>query len=55
MPVMNGIEATKWINEWKKGVKGSIIVVGVTAFATLEMDKCIEAGMQYVYSKPLRI
>ena len=56
MPVMNGIEATKWIREWKKRVRGQIIVVGVTAFATtLEKDKCVEAGMQYVYSKPLTI
>jgi len=33
MPNMNGIEATKWIMNYRKMVAVQIIVVGVTAFA----------------------
>lgn len=54
MPNMNGIEATKWIMNYRKMVAVQIIVVGVTAFAnTPEQQKCYEVGMHYLYSKPM--
>ena len=53
MPEMDGLEATRIIRErWGNKPK----IIAVTAYALRgEMEKCLEAGMDYYISKPIRI
>ena len=54
MPEMDGLEATKLIRQLP-GPLGRIPIVGVTANAFREdHERCIEAGMQSVVTKPFR-
>jgi CheY-like chemotaxis protein len=53
MPEMDGLEATRIIRErWGNKPK----IIAVTAYALRgDMEKCLEAGMDYYISKPIRI
>jgi PAS domain S-box-containing protein len=54
MPEMDGLEATKLIRQLPEPL-GRIPIVGVTANAFREdHERCIEAGMQSVVTKPFR-
>ena len=54
MPEMDGLEATKLIRQLP-GPLGKIPIVGVTANAFREdHERCIQAGMQSVVTKPFR-
>jgi signal transduction histidine kinase/DNA-binding NarL/FixJ family response regulator len=54
MPEMDGLEATKLIRQLP-GPLGQIPIVGVTANAFREdHERCLEAGMQAVVTKPFR-
>jgi len=53
MPVMDGIEATRRIREIE-GPASKLPIIGLTAAATrLEIETCIEAGMNDVVTKPI--
>jgi len=55
MPEMNGIEATKIIREKEKEFKTHIPIIAMTAFAMKgDKEKCIDAGMDYYISKPIK-
>ncbi|VVB63429.1 Methanogenesis regulatory histidine kinase FilI [uncultured archaeon] len=53
MPEMDGLEATRMIRQrWGNKPK----IIAVTAYALRgDMKKCLEAGMDYYISKPIRI
>jgi signal transduction histidine kinase/DNA-binding response OmpR family regulator len=53
MPEMDGLEATRIIRQrWGNKTK----IIAVTAYALRgDMKKCLEAGMDYYISKPIRI
>lgn len=52
MPIVNGIEAANII---KKELQISVPIIGLTANIDANVyDKCIDAGMVSVYTKPLR-
>jgi PAS domain S-box-containing protein len=56
MPEMNGLEATRQIRKIESGGEKHTIIVGLTAHARSEIkDECLEAGMDRVLTKPLRI
>ncbi|MBT3533457.1 MAG: response regulator [Rhodospirillaceae bacterium] len=53
MPLMDGIEATRRIRAMDS-LAGTLPIIGLTAAATrLEIDACIEAGMNDVVTKPI--
>ena len=54
MPVMNGFEASKKINEMvSKNQIPDVVIIALTAnIATIEEDDCLDAGMKYFLSKP---
>ena len=53
MPVMGGVEATREIRKMQ-GTVATIPVIGVTAAVTeLEIQTCLDAGMDEVVSKPI--
>lgn len=57
MPVMDGITATTLIRRLEKDSNGEqrrVPIIGMTAHATnMDMEKCIEAGMDAYIAKPL--
>ncbi|MFT6420892.1 MAG: diguanylate cyclase (GGDEF)-like protein [Porticoccus sp.] len=58
MPVMNGYDATRQIRMYEGGHDNSsgIPIIAMTANNTqLEVDRCMDAGMDDFLSKPLRI
>ncbi len=53
MPVMDGIEATRFIRQMADPV-GSVPIIAVTAAVTQrEIETCLEVGMNAVVSKPI--
>jgi PAS domain S-box-containing protein len=54
MPVMNGIEATEKIRKYEKNQDDHSIIIALTAGALKsEKEKCLKAGMNDFYTKPL--
>lgn len=55
MPVVNGLEATKYIRKKMKGNKKNIPIIALTA-SVLKSDtnKCIDVGMNAIVPKPFR-
>ena len=54
MPVMNGVEATRRIRAMAEPL-ASIPILGITAVAMqVELDACIEAGMNEALAKPVK-
>ena len=55
MPVLDGVESTKEIRKMiQRGEIKDIPVIGCTAFtAKNEVLKCLEAGMNDIFFKPL--
>jgi hypothetical protein len=51
MPLMDGFEATRQIRGWE-GQDNHLAVVGLTAVLDSEFQKCIQAGMDGIISKP---
>jgi CheY-like chemotaxis protein len=50
MPEMNGFEATEHI---RKTMNSTIPIIALTADVTVDVEKCIAAGMNDYISKPL--
>ncbi len=57
MPIMNGLDATRMIRQYEsKNKRKTIPILAVTAHASEGWsEKCIEAGMQGLLSKPFRV
>ena len=56
MPVMDGLTATKAIRELNQSDAGTIPIIAMTANAFAEdAQKCLEAGMNAHFAKPLDI
>lgn len=56
MPLMDGIEATKYIRSKSVGINPLIPIIAVTANSDDETkQRCFEAGMNDFISKPIRI
>lgn len=54
MPIMDGIESSKQINEIV--TDGSLNIVALTAFSSKEnYELCMKAGMKERYNKPLTL
>lgn len=54
MPEMDGLETTKAIREWEKSNAVHIPIIALTAGAlTEETNKCIDAGMNDILTKPI--
>lgn len=51
MPLMDGFEATRQIRRWE-GQDNHLAVVGLTAVLDSEFQKCMQAGMDGIISKP---
>ena len=56
MPVMDGLTATKAIRELNQSDAGTVPIIAMTAndFAE-DAQKCLEAGMNAHFAKPLDI
>jgi len=55
MPILNGLDATKFIRSNPKK-NGEPIIIAMTANATIEDEKkCIDAGMNAFIFKPITI
>jgi signal transduction histidine kinase/CheY-like chemotaxis protein len=56
MPVMDGLQATEAIREWKPDPENHVPVVGLTAHASAEdRERCLEAGMDGYLTKPVNL
>jgi CheY-like chemotaxis protein len=56
MPELNGLEATRAIRERENGAGKRICIVGLTAHAQRDvLDACLNAGMDKVLTKPVRM
>jgi CheY-like chemotaxis protein len=56
MPVMDGIEATKRIRNFKVGKKAGVPIVALTAYAMVgDREKFLAAGMDAYLSKPVQL
>lgn len=56
MPVMNGLDASRAINEIKSELQLQTPILGMTAHTGQEeYDKCIESGMNSVVIKPFKL
>ena len=56
MPEVDGLEATRMIREWERGVGGHVPIVALTAHAFEEdRRRCLEAGMDAYTTKPINI
>lgn len=57
MPERNGIEATIWIRNFEKEKKCKVLpIIGLTGHEDPQIKKsCIEAGMNKVLSKPIKM
>ena len=54
MPEMDGLETTKAIRKWEKSNSIHIPIIALTAGAlTEETNKCIDAGMNDILTKPI--
>jgi PAS domain S-box-containing protein len=55
MPVMGGVEATRWIREEEQESGGHIPIIAVTAHAMAgDAEKYLQSGMDGYVSKPIR-
>jgi CheY-like chemotaxis protein/HPt (histidine-containing phosphotransfer) domain-containing protein len=55
MPVMGGVEATRWIREEEQKSGGHIPIIAVTAHAMAgDAEKYLQSGMDGYVSKPIR-
>jgi two-component system sensor histidine kinase/response regulator len=55
MPIMNGLEATRYIRRQEKGSGRHIPIVAMTAYAMKEdQEKCLEVGMDGYLPKPAK-
>jgi PAS domain S-box-containing protein len=56
MPEMDGLEATRRIREMENRIGRKTCIVGLTAHARPEVrEQCLEAGMDMVLTKPVRM
>jgi CheY-like chemotaxis protein len=54
MPVMDGLSATRIIRDYEKTLNKRTPIVAMTAHAFQEtQNECLEAGMDYYFSKPI--
>lgn len=54
MPVMDGLEATRQIRALESGMGGHVPIIAMTASVMIDdQDKCRQAGMDAVVSKPV--
>lgn len=54
MPVMDGLKATRLIREREKVLGGHTVIVAMTAYAmATDRERCLQAGMDEYFSKPM--
>jgi two-component system sensor histidine kinase/response regulator len=55
MPIMNGLEATRYIRKKEKDSGRHMPIIAMTAYAMkVDQDRCLEAGMDGYISKPAK-
>ena len=55
MPIMDGLEATQKIRQWeRRNELPPVTIIALTALASEEQQRCLEAGCTGILSKPIK-